>query len=58
MVLRRIIAAISLGSIVLGSIAGCSFIVQENRNALDLSKVPTYSERNGKRKKKKKLLES
>lgn len=44
MMLRRIIAAISLGSIVLGSIAGCSFKVQENRNALDLSKVPTYSE--------------
>lgn len=44
MMLRRIIAAISLGSIVLGSIAGCSFKVQENRKALDLSKVPTYSE--------------
>ena len=44
MMLRRIIAAISLSSIVLGSIAGCSFIVQENRNALDLSKAPTYSE--------------
>ena len=42
--LRRIIAAISLGSIVLGSIAGCSFKVQENRKALDLSKAPTYSE--------------
>ena len=41
MVLRRIIAAISLGSIVLGSIAGCSFKVQENRKALDLSKAPT-----------------
>ena len=44
MMLRRIIAAISLGSIVLGSIAGCSFKVQENRKALDLSKAPTYSE--------------
>lgn len=48
MVLRRIIAAISLGSIVLGSIAGCSFKVQENRKALDLSKAPTYSESNAK----------
>ncbi len=44
MMLRRIIAAISLSSIVLGSIAGCSFKVQENRKALDLSKAPTYSE--------------
>lgn len=44
MMLIRIIAAISLGSIVLGSIAGCSFKVQENRKALDLSKAPTYSE--------------
>ena len=48
MVLRRIIAAISLGSIVLGSIAGCAFKVQENRKALDLSKAPTYSESNAK----------
>lgn len=44
MMLRRIIAAISLSSIVLGSIAVCSFKDQENRNALDLSKAPTYSE--------------
>lgn len=44
MMLRRIIAAVSLSSIVLGSIAGCSFKVQENRKALDLSKAPTYSE--------------
>lgn len=44
MMLRRIIAAVSLSSIVLGSIAGCSFNVQENRKALDLSKAPTYSE--------------
>ena len=44
MMLRRIIAAISLSSIALGSIADCSFKVQENRNALDLSKAPTYSE--------------
>lgn len=48
MMLRRIIAAISLGSIVLGSIAGCAFKVQENRKALDLSKAPTYSESNAK----------
>lgn len=44
MMLRRIIAAISLSSIVLGSITGSSFNVQENRIALNLSKAPTYSE--------------